>query len=344
MSDVKYETKPLQCWQKAKEMIAGYYRDVATAREQGKVLVAGGSSAVLPLPAGLGDYVFFGAEPYAAVVSTDPQFSLECAEHVEAMGFARDLCSYMRNYWGSMFLDRYFFGGKFPKPDFCFTSHMCDSHAKWFQVVAEHLQVPYVCIDVPLVPARYGRLEQKTEYLISQLWDAIEWMEKVTGREYDDERLIEAVNNECRSLALQGEICLLQQAIPAPLTQKSMFSLYIIPHLLGHNREGVEFCLELRDELKDRVAQRIAGLATERCRLMDDAQPPWYSLKLYRYFEEYGATVIGSHYSYYLGGNLVEAEDGTLVAPKLPAERGRPMKTREDALRAMVEFYLEKPV
>ncbi len=341
---MKYETKPLQCWQKAKEMIAGYYRDVGTAREQGKVLVAGGSSAVLPLPAGLGDYVFFGAEPYAAVVSTDPQFSLECAEHVEALGFARDLCSYMRNYWGSMFLDRYFFGGEFPKPNFCFTSHMCDSHAKWFQVVAEHLHVPYVCIDVPLVPARYGRLEQKTEYLISQLWDTIEWMEKVTGRKYDDERLIEAVNNECESLALQGEICLLQQAIPAPLTQKSMFSLYIIPHLLGHNREGVEFCLELRDELKDRVAQKIAGLATERCRLMDDAQPPWYSLKLYRYFEEYGASVIGSHYSYYLGGNLVEAEDGTLVAPKLPAERGRPMKTREDALRAMVEFYLEKPV
>ncbi|MFQ5826428.1 MAG: 2-hydroxyacyl-CoA dehydratase, partial [Dehalococcoidia bacterium] len=223
---MKYETRPLQCWQKAKEMIADYYRDVATAREQGKLLVTGGSSSILPLPAGLGDYVFFGAEPYAAVISTDPQFSLECTEEVEARGFARDLCSYMRNYWGSMFRNRYFFGGEFPRPDFCFTTHICDTHAKWFQQVAEYLGVPYVCVDIPLIPAHYGRHQQKVDYLVSQLWDTIEWMEKVTGRQYDDERLIEAVSNECSALALQGEICLLQQAVPAPLTQKSMFSLY----------------------------------------------------------------------------------------------------------------------
>ena len=72
-----------------------------------------------------------------------------------------------------------------------------------------------------------------------------------------------------------------------------MFSLYIIPHLLGHEEEGVAFCRELRDELKDRVANEIAGLATERCRLMDDSKPPWYFLRLLKYFEEYGAAVGG---------------------------------------------------
>ena len=344
MTIPKYETKPLECWPKAKEMIADYYRDVGAAREEGKLLVAGGSSSVLPLPAGLGDYVFFGAEPYAAVISTDPQFSLKCTEEVEARGYARDLCSYLRNYWGSMFLDRYFFGGPFPKPDFCFTTHICDTHAKWFQVVSEYLDVPYACVDIPLIPARYGRYEQKVEFLLSQLWDTVEWMEKITGRHYDDELLIEAVSNECNSLALQGEICLLQKAVPAPLSQKTMFSLYIIPHLLGHHRDAVEFCREVKEEVNERVAQGIAGLATERCRLMDDAQPPWYFLKLYRYFEEYGAAVIGSYYSFYLGGNLVEDPDGTLVAPRTIKERGMPMKTREDALRAMVEFYLEKPI
>ena len=344
MLQAKYETKPLDCWGKAKELMAGYYRSVATARDEGKLLIAGGSSAFLVLPAGLGDYVFFGAEPYGAMIATDSQFSQECAEAVEARGFARDVCSYMLNYWGSMFLDRYYFGGPFPKPDFCMSSQFCDTHSKWFQYVSEYLKVPYFSIDIPLSPSRYDRKERFVEYLVSQMEEGIEWMVKVTGREYDDERLIEAVVNECEALCLMGEIVYLQKAIPAPLSQKSIFSIYVIPHLLGHSREGVEFCREVKDEVTDRVSRGIAALASERCRLLDDSEPPWHFLKLYRYLEQYGALCIGSQYSFSLGGNLVKDEKGNWVPPKTPEQRGMPMRTREDALRAMATFYVEKPI
>lgn len=344
MNYKRYETRPLECWQKAKELIGTYYREVATAKAEGKLLVSGGSSSMVVLPAGLGEYVFWGAEPYGAVIASNPEFSLQCAEAAESVGFARDLCSYMRNYWGSMILNRYYFGGQFPRPDFCYTVNFCDSHAKWFQWVAEYMRVPFFGVDFPLIPIEYGRKQQRVDYLVGQLYDAIEWMEKVTGREYDDEALIEAVQNECEALAIMGEISLLQQAIPAPLSQKSMFSIFIIPHLIGHRREGIEFCRQVRDELRYRVANKLAALATERCRLMDDAQPPWYLLQLYRYLEQYGAVVIGSHYSFFLGGNLVQDKDGTLVAPRTLEERGLKLRTRDDALKAMAEFYLEKPI
>ena len=37
----RWKTKPLDCWQKGKELRLNYYRDVATARERGKLLVSG---------------------------------------------------------------------------------------------------------------------------------------------------------------------------------------------------------------------------------------------------------------------------------------------------------------
>lgn len=41
--------------------------------------------------------------------------------------------------------------------------------------------------------------DHKIKYVVDQLADSIEWLEKVTKRKFDDERFIEAVKNECLS-------------------------------------------------------------------------------------------------------------------------------------------------
>lgn len=53
------------------------------------------------------DIAHITSEPYAASIAWDAKFSTECLEACEAHGWARDMCSYMRNYWGSMYLNRY---------------------------------------------------------------------------------------------------------------------------------------------------------------------------------------------------------------------------------------------
>ncbi len=342
MNHKRYKTKPLENWQKAKELRLNIYKDIATAREKGKLLISGGTEGLIALSAGF-DYVFFGGEPYGASIASNPMFAVQCQEAAEAKGFARDLCAYMRNYWGSMFLNRYAFGGEFPKPDFFLQTHICDTHAKWYQVTSEYEGVPYFAID--LVPYLWDEDEVgkklKLEYFASQMHDAIEWMKKITGRRYDDEKFIEAVNNECRSTALWAEICCLNKAIPAPLDEKSMFSLYVIAVLMRPTKEAVEFYQMLRDEVKDRVANQIAAVPTERCRLLHDNQPPWYALRMYRYLETYGAVSIGAHYSMGLSGGWAEQEDGSWGPAKTPAERGIVLKSRDDAVRALAEWVLE---
>lgn len=343
LNRMKYKTKPLGCWTRAKELRLEYYKDIISAREKGKLLITGGSEGFLSLPAGLGDYAYLGGEPYGASIGFDPVFAQQCTEAVESRGFARDMCSYMRNYWGSMFLNRFFFGGEFPRPDFCLQMHLCDSHAKWYQQVSEHYGIPHFSVDMP-TGASYAVDELKVKYVSNQFQEAIEWMEKTTGRKYHDEKLIEAVNNEFTCSSLWGEICLMNQAIPAPLDQKTLFTLYVICVLMRNKKEAADFYRELRDEVKERVDNQIAAVATERCRLLDDSQPPWSFLDIYRYLEKYGVVCVGSHYVFCLSGAYEQKEDRTLALRKTPLEQGIVFRKREEVLHELARWYLERPI
>lgn len=340
----KYKTKPLDSWNKAKEIRKNYYLNYAKAHEKGGLRWAGGAWTFGAIPNGLGDDVHsITSEPYAASIAANKEFSNRCLEATERAGYARDLCSYMRNYWGSLILDEYLWGGPFPKPDFIWQDHICCSHAKWYQVVTDlEPGIPSFCIDVAVGPS--GQInDNKLDYLVGQMHDGIEWLEKVTGRTYDDEKLIEAVYNECRSTSLWAEICTLNKAVPAPLDEKTMYSLYVLGTLMKHSKVVADFYEELRDEVKDRVDNQIAAIPNERCRLMSDTQPPWGFLSIFRYLEEYGALSVGSLYTFGLIGMWEDKPDGSWGPRTTPQEKGIKIENRDHALRVLAEWNLNKP-
>jgi benzoyl-CoA reductase subunit B len=173
--------------------------------------------------------------------------------------------------------------------------------------------------------------------------DGIEWLEKVTGRTYDDELLIEACQNEFRSTSTWAEICCLNRAVPAPLDEKSMYSLYVHGTLEKHSAVVADFYEELRDEVKDRVERGIAAVPRERCRLISDTQPPWGFLKVFRYLEDFGAVSIGSLYTFGLIGLWEVKPDGTWGPRTTPMQAGVDLGSREKVLRAYAEWNLHKP-
>ncbi|MBS1261678.1 MAG: (R)-phenyllactyl-CoA dehydratase alpha subunit [Calditrichaeota bacterium] len=340
-----HKTAPLKCWKKAKELREQYYRDYASAHERGGIRWTGGAWSFDAIPYGLGDDVYpLTGEPYAASIAFNREFSLECLEATEAKGWARDLCSYMRNYWGSMYLNRFLFGGPYPKPNFGFQDHICCSHAKWYQVVSEHEDFPYFSIDVSVGPYEEVRDDpHKIRYIVDQMHEAIEFMEQVTGREYDDEKLIEAVKNDCRSTSTWAKICELNKHVPAPLEEKTMYSLYVFGTLSKAKKEFADFYDELYDEVRERIEQGIAAIPDERCRLMSDTQPPWGFLKLFRYLETYGALSIGSLYTFGLIGNWETKPDGSWGARTTPMELGVEIDSRDKALEVLSEWTLSRP-
>ncbi|MBI4713111.1 MAG: benzoyl-CoA reductase, bzd-type, subunit O [Planctomycetes bacterium] len=349
----KYPTEQLKCWNKAKEIRENYYRNYAQAREKGGLRWAGGAWSFGAIPAGLGDDVYpLTGEPYGASIAWNKELALACQEAAEKKGYARDLCSYMRIYWGSIILNKYAFpitnaSGQvidtFPKPDFMWQDHICCSHAKWYQVASElEGGVPSYCIDVAVGPENQVT-DNRINYIVGQMQDGIEWLQKTTKRKYDDAKLVAAVNNECRATSVWAEICTYNKTVPAPLDEKTMYSLYVLGTLMKHHKVVADFYEELRDEVKDRVKRGIAAVPLERCRVMSDTQPPWAFLKVFRYLEKFGCISVGSLYTFGLIGLWEVKPDGTWGPKTTPQQKGITIKTREQALRVLTEWNLSKP-
>ena len=339
----KYPSEPLKLWKKAKELREQYYLNYARAKDNGGLRWSGSAWALDALPAGLGEDVFsLTGEPYAAAISHDRKFAKECMDAAESYGFARDLCSYMRIYWGGMHLDKYLFGGKFPKPDFIFQSQICCSHSKWYQHVAVAEQVPQFYVDVGVGPYK-DLTDARLDYVVGQLNEGIEFLEQSSGRKFNDDLFIKAVKYEMRSTSRWADICALNKVKPAPLDEKTMYSLYVLATLSKSSQWCADFYDELYEEVKDRVARGIAAVPNESVRMMSDTQPPWSFLKIFRYLETFGAVSIGSLYTFALEGIWETKPDGTWGGRTLPWNKGIEINDRQTALRLYADWNLSKP-
>ena len=337
-----YKTKPIDCWQKAKELSAWHYNSAIHAKEEGRLLVVGGAGLPYEVVAGFGEFASLQGEPYAARVGHVPDFATECAEEVERRGFARELCSYMRMYWGSMFLGRTPWG-PFPKPDFGIQLQICDTHGKWFQQVCEHFDVPYYCLDIPWYNSLLaGRKKRSVEYVVQQFEEFIEQAEKDIGLTFDDEKLIKATINGNRTETLWSEICNLQKSVPAPLGIKDLYTLYVPVVQFKHTDEAWQYYEVLLDEVKDRVANQIAAVENERCRLIHENLPPWHTLRILRFFEQYGVVLLGSRYLFFNWGLWQIDEKGEYVPRPSLEKAGQVPRNRQEALTYLATRYLDR--
>jgi len=335
-----YETKPLESWRIMKELRREHVRHLWQAKERGVPLIIGTAEIFQALPAGLGDYAGFGFGPNFGQIIRDNQLTRRCLEALEAKGFGRDICGICRVNLGSMLLglqtlDR---TGKRVHPDFCYQIHACDPLGKASQYISEHYQIPYFVLDIPPIITDTTR-----QYFLTQMLEAIDWMEKVSGYKYEDERLIEAVYNETESMVLWARICQQNQAVPAPIDLRHLASLVMPLWTSKHKRETVEYLRVLLAEVEERVRKGISARGFERLRLIHWGQWPWYYPRLLRLPERYGALFIGSNASFgvYAAFNL--AEDGSWIVAKGLREQGIRLRTREEALNALLDFYLNNP-
>lgn len=344
----KYPTEPLKCWNKAKKLREEWYREYEEAREKGGLRVMGSAWAFDAVPLGLGrDVKWITGEPYGASCAFNKPLSAKFLSATENYGFARDLCSYMRNYWGSILCDEFAFGGEHPKADFAYSQHICCSHAKWYQNACELEggDIPFYGIDVgagpcpPFAPEMY---DHRVKYVAGQLLDSIDWMEEVTGREFDDELFFEAAWNDIRSTHTWAEICMLNRTVPAPLDEKTIYSLYVFGTLQKSNAKFADFYEnDLLPEVRDRVDRGVAAVENEQVRIMTDTQPPWGFLSIYRYLEKWGVVSIGSLYTFGLEGMWIYDEENRDLRPR-PMPDKKP-ETREEACTMLADWHLTKP-
>lgn len=187
----------------------------------------------------------------------------------------------------------------FPRPDFMVgLGCMCDSLSKSGAVMAEKLGLPFFLLDAPrglkITPEGEQVVEQEyIEYYADQYHELASFLEGLTGRPLDEDKLAETCRQANRALDLWEEISQLRRISPCPMgALDEAVSLFVPMALLG-TEEAVEFLESVKEEVQERVARGQGVVEVERRRLLILGGPAWwYDLGLFNAFEELGAVPV----------------------------------------------------
>lgn len=338
-TDVLYPTRPLECFERMKELRRQVAWDTWRCRERGRPLALSGEvgcTAIL----GAFDAEIIPSMPTGREMR-DLDWVVKLNEAAESRGYGRDCCATLRIALGAHFLGTF---GLVPGteqrlvPDVVYSMALCQGQIKAHQSYSDHMGIPTVHIELPYSHPRPAEL---TGYFVGQCHEAVERLEKLLGRPCDDGKLIEGVRNEWRSRVAMGRIALAQQAVPAPLKLKNYISFMVFAWRgWNHRPEVAEFYEMALAEVEQRVREGIAGFPQERVRLMHEGTLPWFSNNVLKYPEKYGGSYVASWTHFANSGAFYMDGAGHWQVPLAPWERGVEIRDRESAFQSLAELYL----
>ncbi len=281
-----------------------YYQDLASAKAEGRPVVWITSMAPIEMVYAF-DGIPFLPENYAALCSSRKVASEFC-QAGEARGYSQDLCAYALCTFGVVFEKRGAFGDEGPPaPDILLaTEGACATHPKWWEALQRHFGCPLFIVDAAYTVDSDTLPQHQKDYYAAQLREFASFMEKHTGRAFDMERLREVVRLSDRASELWDEIDDLRKAIPTPISQIDVFTCLFPLVTLKGTKEPVDFYVQLRDEIRQRVANGIGFVPDERFRLIWDLFPIYHNMRLLNYFAEFGAAFVTDLYGNAFSGRL----------------------------------------
>jgi benzoyl-CoA reductase/2-hydroxyglutaryl-CoA dehydratase subunit BcrC/BadD/HgdB len=305
MAEQKVQTKKskktLETARSAWKFIQQDYADGHAHKAAGRPVVWSCSAVEKSLYYGLGLYPFY-PEQFAALCAVlrknrDPEADKEAvrfARVAEQEGYVTDLCGYQRVGVG------YVINGDLadapldgmPAPDILVTtSSVCDVRLKWFEDMAQRLNVPLFTLDRP-ERVVYNMMQRpdphEVEYYRSQLEDFVSFVEKHTDLKYDEDRMEEASAWAYRTNELRLEILDLRKAVPSPMGCADGFATMYPGMYCSGTEKAYDFYKALRDEVKAKVDAGTGQIENERFRLLWYGLPTWFNMGIFNYFESIG--------------------------------------------------------
>jgi len=264
------------------ELLAKYYRDIRDAHDMGKTLVY--HTVMLPTEIFYAmDVVPALLEPVACAVTNLSNSWEDGLASAKAYGLAPETCSAHRLMIGNAL------NGWLPRPDAVIWSNMaCDNTAKSTDLLARLWDCPGYYVD-----RGFDDNERELTYFTHELESMVEFLEDLTSRKMDYDRLSEMVEHGRQMMHLQREVEELRKAKPMPLRSRAgMFSHLISFYFMG-TPEAVNFFRILRDEAKARVEKGEGFIKEEKYRLLMYFEPPVYGWKVIDWMERaHGAVLV----------------------------------------------------
>ena len=339
-----WETRPLEFWNYAKELRAGWQKSIESKEKvvgQGNVYDMGVDwQAAFPALTIIED------NPVGAMMQNKNEpYARKARLASEIRGWGREICGYQGNCWGGQFLGYIEDGTPWPRRKYVVPMPcVCDQHAKRGQQARDFENMPQWMSDNTIYFGPYddGREEPMREHKIYCNLKIINDIERIFGQKFDDEKLAKLMADSQEIKEYSKEISyFMARTIPTPLSVKDLYSVYTIGGLTKIDPdETVKFWRTVRDEVKWRAENQIAAVPNERFRWIEAHPPSWHYMKYYRYMEGYGAVCLGSQYSHGAGSDYEVQPDGSVAYREdVGFPPGIPMETREDAVRIGVNKY-----
>ncbi|MBU0514206.1 MAG: 2-hydroxyacyl-CoA dehydratase family protein, partial [Proteobacteria bacterium] len=292
--------RPLASRAELKRVVADYYSRLAAAARSDAGLVAWCSSiGPAELLVAMGFEVYYPENHGALLGATRAAGDL--IPWAVAAGYSPDICSYLTSDVGAYLAGRTPLASAYgleaaPRPDvLVFNNNQCREVQDWFMFYARELGVPLVGIKSPrgLADVKESHVRDVT----SQLEDMIGVLEEISGRDFDEARLEEAVRLSRECTRRWKRVVRYAARVPAPMTFFD-HCIHMAPAVVLRGRpEAVEYYDLLLSELAGRVSDGEAAAVGERFRLYWDGMPIWGRLRMLSDLtRSLGAAVVASTY------------------------------------------------
>jgi benzoyl-CoA reductase/2-hydroxyglutaryl-CoA dehydratase subunit BcrC/BadD/HgdB len=237
--------------------------------------------------------------------------AVELCSVAERRGYSPDLCSYAKNSLGAVLEPERVELGALSRPDVLVgCNNICGTATKWWEHLAHHLGVPLFLLDTPFLgPASREGEPHLLEYAARQVEELVAFLERHTGRRFDERRFARTARLSAEAVSLWNECLDLCTAHPSPLGSADRFLAMAPIVTLRGTRAAVSFYRALKREVAMRVERGEGAILDERRRLLWDNIAIWYDIYgLSNAFSSAGASFPVDTYTSAWTGTLPEGE------------------------------------
>lgn len=218
----------------------------------------------------------------------------------EELGYATDNCGYVKADIGAYAMgNKTSMGTRIPKPSLILCNYVgCNTYIKWFEHLSELTKAPLYVLDIPFIRTGEPSL-QDIQYVVRQLKELIELLEKLTGKTLDMQKLKSCVAQARDAEELWSRVKHYAKNKPSPFDAYFDSTTMMGPlYVYRGSEECSKFFRATLQELEERVKGGIGVVPSEKFRIVVEGPPPYPHFRAFRdMFAHWGACAVASTYS-----------------------------------------------
>jgi len=234
-------------------------------------------------------------ENHGAIIGAS-KTGAKLSEYAEGLGYSSDICSYAKVDITSSITHQSPIGG-LPKPDMLICcNNICGTVQKWYEIQARKFNVPLFIYDTPFCHVDLDEAAKK--YLKTQTKDYITFLEQVTKKRLDYDKMQEVGKLSVKAMKIWQAVldCAIEK--PSPLTAFDAFIHLALIVTLRGKKVVVDYYETLLKELKERIKNKIPAIENEKYRLLWDNLPIWYRMRwLSNAFAKHNGALVADTYT-----------------------------------------------